>query len=208
MPLSHNTTVRRGSSELGGFVGDFDHIGAGHPTGKPKPKSAPLSSVNPRKDHRSSIYPVATLRKRNEPPPLAQLKVHPSGQDYFDDINLSLLVVERKCLTPSSEISVFRATIAKHHDSRASITLHESLLLRRTQIFTYHQYVEENSKDYGELAERKERKPQASDVAHGSNFIWDGSRDEICDLRSRLWPARADDTYLWAITLEYGISPI
>jgi hypothetical protein len=42
---------------------------------------------------------------------------------------------------------------------------------------------------------RKERKPQASDVAHGSNFIWDGSRDEICDLRSRLWPARADDTY-------------
>lgn len=50
----------------------------------------------------AKFYPVVAMRKRNEPAPLAQLEVFPSGQKHFDDILLSLLVVERKRLTPSS----------------------------------------------------------------------------------------------------------
>lgn len=40
------------------------------------------------------------MRLPHEPVPLAELEVTPAGQDLFDDILLSILIVERWRLTP------------------------------------------------------------------------------------------------------------
>jgi hypothetical protein len=40
------------------------------------------------------------MRKRNQPAALPELEIFPSGYQYFDDILMSALLLERQRLTP------------------------------------------------------------------------------------------------------------
>ncbi len=48
------------------------------------------------------FVPVTHLRKPDTPAELPQLEVTPQGQPFFDDILMSVMIIERWRLTPAS----------------------------------------------------------------------------------------------------------
>ncbi|KAK0208771.1 hypothetical protein DFS33DRAFT_472994 [Desarmillaria ectypa] len=153
IPSSYITTIRRGATQEGAMVGDFE-MGIADKTATLfiRDKEFPISDVlgksgsrrgglwdwkfvkyglfwdckkNPRKvrlNKRSDIdrviqkkiqcfssdrkilfaifMPVTNLRKPNIPAELSQLEVTPQGQPFFDDILMSIMIIERWRLTP------------------------------------------------------------------------------------------------------------
>ncbi|KAK0233643.1 hypothetical protein IW262DRAFT_1331664 [Armillaria fumosa] len=137
IPSSYITTIRRGATQEGAIVGDFE-MGIADKTATLfiRGKEFPIGDVlgksgsrrgglwdwkfvkyglfwdckrNPRKcfsiDKKTlfAIFmPVTNLRKPDTPAELPQLEVTPQGQPFFDDILLSVMIIERWRLTPAS----------------------------------------------------------------------------------------------------------
>ncbi|KAK0481707.1 hypothetical protein IW261DRAFT_1094328 [Armillaria novae-zelandiae] len=137
IPSSYITTIRRGATQEGPMVGDFEmgiadktatlSIGGNEfPIGDVLGKSGPRRrglwdwkfvnhglfwdcKKNPRmcfsfdKKMLFAIFtPVTNLRQPGTPAELPQLEVTPQGQPFFDDILMSIMIIERWRLTPTS----------------------------------------------------------------------------------------------------------
>ncbi|TFK39473.1 hypothetical protein BDQ12DRAFT_734834 [Crucibulum laeve] len=142
IPSSFITTIRRGGTEYGDFVGDFEmgitsmpgtvfiageerqisqvllKAGIQHAaiwTWKPRFDSkrilqwdtrspiftCHLGNSPKRTEPVAMFYPQTLLRNsRTSSGTTKKLKVMPEGQEHFDDILMSLLIIERKRLTP------------------------------------------------------------------------------------------------------------
>ncbi|KAK0465590.1 uncharacterized protein EV420DRAFT_968344 [Desarmillaria tabescens] len=137
IPSSYITTIRRGATQEGAIVGDFE-MGISDKTATLfiRGKEFPIGDVlgksgsrrtglwdwkfvkyglfwdckkNPRKcfssDRRTlfaTFMPVTNLRQPGIPTVLPQLEVTPQGQPFFDDILMSVLIIERWRLTPAT----------------------------------------------------------------------------------------------------------
>jgi len=146
MPSSYITTIHRGATENGQFVGDFEMGISKIPAtvsfrgketkikdilkkswvladsgvwrwrcpGKEKTliwhwQSVPLSAtckVQARKGPAvivAKFMPASRLRREGNPVDLSRLEILPEGQEDFDDILISVLIVQREKLTPVLE---------------------------------------------------------------------------------------------------------
>ncbi|KAF8235569.1 hypothetical protein L208DRAFT_738500 [Tricholoma matsutake] len=138
-PLSAITCIRRGATEYGEYVGDFElgissqpaticfrdreflmsslitklgsregcvwHWMSNSPTHAvrwdTRPSPAVCSTGLPSNPPLAKFYPSAGLRRPSTPAPISRLQVMPQGHERLDDILISLLIIERKRLTPS-----------------------------------------------------------------------------------------------------------
>ncbi|KAF8993808.1 hypothetical protein BDQ17DRAFT_1367947, partial [Cyathus striatus] len=98
-----HTTINRGGSEYGELIGDFEHgiTYWGCMVFFADTEYIYTKIIIMERVCLATFYPAPMLSHRSGGQViLPKIEVEPQGQEYFDGIIMSLLIVERMCLSP------------------------------------------------------------------------------------------------------------